>query len=107
MKWGSREDKICGEAPTACSDFRPVLARTRRARHGIAEADGGLGTQHLRSIVKYVHMSQASIDDGMRKFETGAAGVPSGGQSLDEESNTRLQRSRGFGALAKQAGSSA
>jgi len=31
-----------------------------------------LGHSNLRSIMKYVHMTQAHIDDGMRKFETAA-----------------------------------
>ena len=29
-----------------------------------------LGHSNLRSIMKYVHMTQAHIDDGMRKFES-------------------------------------
>jgi hypothetical protein len=31
-----------------------------------------LGHSNLRSITKYVHMTQAHIDEGMRKFEAAA-----------------------------------
>jgi hypothetical protein len=49
-----------------------------------------LGHSNLRSIMKYVHMTQAHIDDGMRKFETGTPRAPVGTAEVKPESNKRL-----------------
>ena len=52
-----------------------------------------LGHSNLRSIMKYVHMTQAHIDDGMRKFEAavlpGACPVDAGqnGEEMGKHGN--------------------
>lgn len=50
-----------------------------------------LGHANLRSIMKYVHMTQAHIDDGMRKFEAGTLVAPIRAEEVKPESKKRLQ----------------
>jgi integrase len=49
-----------------------------------------LGHSNLRSIMKYVHMTQAHIDDGMRKFEAGTPIAPVRTAEVQPESKKRL-----------------
>jgi integrase len=49
-----------------------------------------LGHSNLRSIMKYVHMTQAHIDDGMRKFEAGSPMAPVTTAEVKPESKKRL-----------------
>jgi integrase len=48
-----------------------------------------LGHTNLRSIMKYVHMTQAHIDDGMRKFE---AGLPVATVTMEESKPGKKDR---------------
>jgi len=50
-----------------------------------------LGHSNLRSIMKYVHMTQAHIDDGMRKFEAGMPAAPDRAEDFNSDNKTRLQ----------------
>ena len=50
-----------------------------------------LGHSNLRSIMKYVHMTQAHIDDGMRSFEAGAPVGSIRAEKVTPESKKRLQ----------------
>jgi integrase len=49
-----------------------------------------LGHSNLRSIMKYVHMTQAHIDDGMRKFEAGTPMATVSTAEVKPESKKRL-----------------
>lgn len=50
-----------------------------------------LGHSNLRSIMKYVHMSQAHMDDGMRKFEAGTPVAPASADKVSPKSKRDLQ----------------
>jgi hypothetical protein len=50
-----------------------------------------LGHSNLRSIMKYVHMSQAHMDDGMRKFEAGTPAAPASADKVSPKSKRDLQ----------------
>jgi integrase len=48
-----------------------------------------LGHCNLRSIMKYVHMTQVHIDDGMRKFEAGTPMAPIRTEEVNAKSKKR------------------
>jgi hypothetical protein len=48
-----------------------------------------LGHCNLRSIMKYVHMTQVHIDDGMRKFGAGTPMAPIRTEEVNAKSKKR------------------
>jgi integrase len=50
-----------------------------------------LGHSNLRSIMKYVHMTQAHIDDGMRKFEAGTPQARPESEQAKPKTHRRVQ----------------
>ena len=52
-----------------------------------------LGHSNLRSIMKYVHMTQAHIDDGMRKFEAATLAVASEAVEITQEAKKQRELS--------------